>query len=67
MKWKSNKILPPLHAESGYRESKRLLVFVADAGRKGEIAFGRCIAHGTETDRVYWRADGYSSNFYVSH
>ena len=68
MKWKSTKIIPSLHKEDGYRESKRLLVWVSDAeSGKGAVAFGRCIVHGSDSSRVYWQAEGYSRGFTVSH
>jgi len=69
MKWKRTTVIPPLHIESGYRESKRLLVWVSDAisSKKGAIALGRCIAHGSDDTRIYWQAEGYSRGFTISH
>jgi len=67
MKWKRTTVLPPLHAEFGHRESKLLLVWVSNAGKGGQIAFGRCIVHGSDKSRIYWQAEGYSRGFTISH
>ena len=64
MKWKRMTVIPPLHVESGYGTSKRLLVWVSNTGKKGAIAFGWCIRHSPGD--VCWYAEGYSG-FAISH